>query len=131
MGVRGVPDLAQIIDRAQIPVKVSCVVNDDNRHELPDFLERCQAIGIQRLVVRQLYGDTQALPVAADLAHVEWNTAQLKHELTRAENIAAIPSTIIGAWKSRIGISINVTANRSTSSVTGRLASHTSWRRPD
>jgi molybdenum cofactor biosynthesis enzyme MoaA len=67
MGVHGVPDLAHIIDRAQIPVKVSCVVNADNRHELPDFLDRCQAIGVKRLVVRQLYGDPQALPLVAGL----------------------------------------------------------------
>jgi molybdenum cofactor biosynthesis enzyme MoaA len=68
MGVRGVPDLARIIDRAQIPVKVSCIVYDANRHELPEFLEHCQAIGMKRLVIRQLYGDTQALPVCAGLA---------------------------------------------------------------
>ena len=68
MGVRGVPDLAQIVYRAQIPVKVSCIVNDDNRHELPYFLERCQATGIKRLVVRQLYGDPQALPLVAGLS---------------------------------------------------------------
>ena len=67
MGVRGVPDLAQIIHRTQIPIKVSCVVNDDNRHELPHFLERCQMIGIRRLVVRQLYSDTHALPIVAGL----------------------------------------------------------------
>jgi hypothetical protein len=63
-----VPDLAQIIDRAQLPVKVSCVVNDDNRHELPDFLDRCQAIGLKRLVFRQLYGDMRALPIVAGLS---------------------------------------------------------------
>jgi MoaA/NifB/PqqE/SkfB family radical SAM enzyme len=68
MGMHGVPDLAQIIDRAQIPVKVSCVVSDDNRHELPEFLEHCLELGLKRLVVRQLYGDTQALPVIARLA---------------------------------------------------------------
>ena len=78
MGVRGVPDLAQIIDRAQIPVKVSCVVNDDNRHELPEFLDRCQAIGIKRLVVRQLYGDPQTLPLVAGLtlAQFVWSVIQ-------------------------------------------------------
>ena len=67
MGVHGVPDLAQIIDRAQIPVKVSCIVNEHNRHELPEYLARCHAIGIQRVVVRQLYGDTQTLPLVAGL----------------------------------------------------------------
>jgi pyruvate-formate lyase-activating enzyme len=68
MGVRGVPDLAQIVDRAQIPVKVSCVVNADNRPELPDFLDRCQAIGMRRLVIRRLYGEIHALPVVAGLS---------------------------------------------------------------
>jgi len=68
MGVRGVPDLAQIIDRAQIPVKVSCVINDDNRHELPEYVDRCQALGLKRLTVRQLYGDPQTLPFVAGLA---------------------------------------------------------------
>jgi len=67
MGVRGVPDLARIIDRAQIPVKVSMVINADNRHELPDFLARCRAIGLRRLVVRQLYGDSDALPLVTGL----------------------------------------------------------------
>jgi MoaA/NifB/PqqE/SkfB family radical SAM enzyme len=59
MGVRGVPDLAQIVKRAQIPVKVSCVIDEHNREELPQFVERCQAIGIKRLVLRRLYGDAQ------------------------------------------------------------------------
>jgi MoaA/NifB/PqqE/SkfB family radical SAM enzyme len=68
MGVRGVPDLAQIANRAQIPVKVSCIVNDDNRHELPEFLNHCRAIGIHRLVIRQLYGDSHALPVVDGLS---------------------------------------------------------------
>jgi MoaA/NifB/PqqE/SkfB family radical SAM enzyme len=68
MGVRGVPDLAQIVERAQIPVKVSCVVSDGNCHELLDFLDRCQALGLKRLVVRQLYDDPQALPLAVGLS---------------------------------------------------------------
>ena len=67
MGVRGVPDLARIIDRAEIPVKVSCVVSEHNRHELSKFFERCRMIGIKRLVVRQLYGNPQTLPVVNGL----------------------------------------------------------------
>jgi len=66
LGVRGVPDLAQIVDRAQIPVKVSCVLDEHNLGDLPRFLDRCQTIGIKRLVLRRLYGDTSAwnLPAA-------------------------------------------------------------------
>ena len=82
MGVRGVPDLAQIVNRAQIPVKVSCLINAHNYPELPDFLDRCQALGVQRLVIRQLYGDPQTLPLTARLVQSERSTAQLKNELT-------------------------------------------------
>ncbi len=67
MGVRGVPDLAQIIDRARVPVKVSCVIDEHNYPELPQFLARCHAIGIKRLVLRRLYGDTRTWRLPADL----------------------------------------------------------------
>jgi MoaA/NifB/PqqE/SkfB family radical SAM enzyme len=67
MGVRSVPDLARIVDRAQIPVKVSCVIDGHNNAELPDFLQRCYTIGIKRLVLRRLYGDTRAWNLPVDL----------------------------------------------------------------
>ena len=68
MGVRGVPDLAQIVDRAQNPVKISCVVNEHNRAEIPAFLARCHAIGIQRVVLRRLYGDMRPWDAPAALS---------------------------------------------------------------
>jgi hypothetical protein len=67
MGVTGVPDLAHIVDRAQIPVKVSCLVNDYNRPEIPEFLAQCQISGVKRLVFRQEYGSPQAWPDVPDL----------------------------------------------------------------
>ncbi|MBX3052052.1 MAG: radical SAM protein [Caldilineaceae bacterium] len=60
MGVPVVPDLAEILRRATVPVKVSCVVTEANRGEIPGFLRRCQAIGIERLVLRKLYGEKRA-----------------------------------------------------------------------
>jgi MoaA/NifB/PqqE/SkfB family radical SAM enzyme len=63
MGVPGVPDLAEILRQAQVPVKVSCVVTDDNTAGIPAFLEGCQALGIRRVVVRKLYGEKRSWPV--------------------------------------------------------------------
>ncbi len=60
MGVAHVPDLDEIVRRATVPVKVSCVVTEANRREIPDFLRRCQEIGIERLVLRKLYGEQRA-----------------------------------------------------------------------
>lgn len=63
MGSARVPDLAQIVARARVPVKVSCVLTPDNLPELEEFLEGCSALGIRRLVLRQLFlpsGETVA-----------------------------------------------------------------------
>ncbi|MCL4302931.1 MAG: radical SAM protein [Anaerolineae bacterium] len=59
MGSPRVPDLAEIVRQAQVPVKVSCVINEHNNGELSSFLDHCGAIGVKRVVLRQLYGDTR------------------------------------------------------------------------
>lgn len=67
MGSPRVPDLAEIVRQAQVPVKVSCVINEHNSGELNSFLDRCGAIGIKRVVLRQLYGDARLWPLPAQL----------------------------------------------------------------
>lgn len=67
MGSRRVPDLAAILRAARIPVKVSCVVNEHNEHEVPAFVAECHRIGVRRLVVRRLYGDTRPWTILRDL----------------------------------------------------------------
>ena len=68
MGVQPLPDLGKIMQRARLPIKVSCVVNERNADETPDFLARCHAMGVRRLVFRKLYGDTREWNVTAGLA---------------------------------------------------------------
>lgn len=63
MGSPRAPDLAEIVRQATVPVKVSCVVNEHNHDELDSFLDQCGAIGIKRVVLRQLYGDTRSWPL--------------------------------------------------------------------
>ncbi|MBN2381959.1 radical SAM protein [bacterium] len=50
------PDWSSIFKMATVPLKVSVLITDDNRDELDQIMERCQAEGIRRLVFRQLYG---------------------------------------------------------------------------
>lgn len=57
MGVSQIPDLETILGRAKIPVKVSCVINEHNAHEVDDFLDRLAELGVKRAVVRRLFGD--------------------------------------------------------------------------
>ena len=67
MGSRRVPDLARIVERAAIPVKVSAVVNEHNEAGVEDFLDRCRGIGVRRLVLRRLFSDSRPWPSFAGL----------------------------------------------------------------
>lgn len=67
MGSRRVPDLEAILRAAAIPVKVSCVVNEHNAPEMDCYLEECLRIGVRRLVVRKLYGETREWKILRDL----------------------------------------------------------------
>lgn len=58
-GRPGVPDLQQILRRSVIPVKISTLVTIENRPEIPALMTKCRELGIQRLVLRKLYGETR------------------------------------------------------------------------
>ena len=53
-----VPDLPEILRQSTIPVKVSTLVTPENREEIPGILRRCHELGVHRLVLRKLYGDS-------------------------------------------------------------------------
>ena len=67
MGLRRLPDLAALVDKVQIPIKVSCVINEHNVNEIPGFLAQCQAMGIRRVVLRNLYRDKRQWNVTSGL----------------------------------------------------------------
>lgn len=75
MGVPNPPDLREILRLSAIPVKISCVVCDDNALEIIRFLERCLETGVQRLVLRKLYGESRSweelLPECLELAGIQ------------------------------------------------------------
>lgn len=55
-GVRHMPDLAEIMRAARIPLKMSCVLTEQNVGESETFLACCREIGVQRVVFRECYG---------------------------------------------------------------------------
>lgn len=60
MGVPHPPDLGEILRLTTIPVKISCVVCDENAFEIGRFLRQCQETGVRRLVLRKLYGEKRS-----------------------------------------------------------------------
>jgi len=59
MGVPQPPDLEEIIRQSVVPVKVSSVITEANAGEIDEFLIRCREMGVQRIVLRKLYGEKQ------------------------------------------------------------------------
>ena len=68
MGRANPPDLAGILKEAVIPIKISCVVTPINAAEMPSFLARCTDLGIQRVVLRKLYGEARPWKTLLDLS---------------------------------------------------------------
>ncbi len=59
MGVPNMPPLQEIVRRASTPIKISCVISDHNAQEIPGYLEQCRALGIRRIALRKLFGETR------------------------------------------------------------------------
>lgn len=55
MWVKWVIDLQKIYNLSKVPIKISCIVTEDNACEIENFLSKCLDIGIKRIVLRKLY----------------------------------------------------------------------------
>jgi hypothetical protein len=72
MGVGDPPDIENILRNSTIPIKISCIINDDNAGEAAPFLSRCAGLGIRRLVLRKLYGEPRSWAALLPLADLPW-----------------------------------------------------------
>jgi MoaA/NifB/PqqE/SkfB family radical SAM enzyme len=75
MGRSGPPDLAAILERATVPVKISCVVTRHNAAELPDFLHHLARLGICRVALRKLYGELRPWQALLDWERLDLTPA--------------------------------------------------------
>lgn len=58
-GSTHVLDLAGIVRVSRIPLKISTVITKHNINEIPCIMARCRELGISRMVLRKLYGETR------------------------------------------------------------------------
>ncbi|MCP4400188.1 MAG: radical SAM protein [bacterium] len=58
-GVSHMLDLAAIVKAAEIPLKISTLLTEENIDEVPSLIYRCRELGIFRLVLRKQYGATR------------------------------------------------------------------------
>lgn len=80
-----VPDLEKILERSRIPVKISCLINEHNVSELDAFLARCQRLGVERVVLRRLLGETRPWSVLAGQHPVRFYRGNPVYDLSGME----------------------------------------------
>ena len=56
-------DLAAIVQATAIPLKISTIITEQNIHEIQEIIARCRDLGISRMVLRKLYGETRDWPL--------------------------------------------------------------------
>jgi molybdenum cofactor biosynthesis enzyme MoaA len=65
-GVKQMPNLKDILKQApNVPIKLSCVLTEDNIHQVGEYLQIAKNLGIKRIALRHLYGDGRRWPIEA------------------------------------------------------------------
>jgi hypothetical protein len=59
MGSPDIPDIANIIRQANIPIKLSMLLTEQNVGEIPHYLKHCADVGVKRVVLRKRYAETR------------------------------------------------------------------------
>jgi len=55
-GTKVMPDLQYITENSNIPIKLSCVVTEDNHAEVHDYIQQAKQYGIKRIAFRYVFG---------------------------------------------------------------------------
>jgi len=78
-------DLAAIMNAATIPVKISTLLTTQNIHEISSIIMRCRELGISRMVLRTLYGETRAWNIFPSLQPVRYFAGNPVYEVDGLE----------------------------------------------
>ncbi|CAF3365288.1 unnamed protein product [Rotaria socialis] len=65
-GVKQMPNLKAILREASnVPIKLSCVLTEDNVYQIEEYLQIAKQLGIRRIALRHIYGDDRRWPIQA------------------------------------------------------------------
>ena len=117
MGVEGVPDVDAIMDQSGLPVKLSCLVTEINRVEVPEYLQRCHQLGVRRVVLRKRFGERRDW---SELLPGRWEDPQEERFGSPVYDRAGRASDASGTLNGR-------KSARSTCSPAARSAWNTCW----
>ncbi|CAF1426544.1 unnamed protein product [Rotaria magnacalcarata] len=65
-GVKQMPNLKAILKEASnVPIKLSCILTEDNIYQIEEYLQIAKQLGIRRIALRHIYGDDRRWPIQA------------------------------------------------------------------
>lgn len=71
MGTWHIPNIEYIHTISHIPIKISTLITDLNRREIPEFIDQCYQKGVQRLVLRKVFWEKRTLDQMIDLDKID------------------------------------------------------------
>lgn len=74
-GTKVMPDLAYIMENKKIPIKLSCIVTEDNQLEVEEYIQRAREYGIKRIAFRYVFGNERRWDLFPHLTPVTYHTA--------------------------------------------------------
>ena len=78
-------DLEAIVKATKIPLKVSTLLTEENIEEVPSLMDRCRELGISRMVLRRLYGETRQWNLFPDLSPISYFGGNPVYEIDGVE----------------------------------------------
>lgn len=67
MGTKWIPNIEEIHKVSRIPIKISTLITDLNRHDIKDFIESCYQKWVKRLVLRKVFWEMRSLYTLIDV----------------------------------------------------------------
>jgi len=55
-GTKTIPDIQSILSKASMPVKLSCILTEDNIGEVEDYINSARELGVRRIAFRHIFG---------------------------------------------------------------------------
>lgn len=87
-GVPQMPNLLSILSQASnVPIKLSCVLTEDNIHQVDDYLENAKRLGIRRVAMRHVYGDQRrwSIPAFQNLTPIKYHQSNPVYDFDGVE----------------------------------------------
>jgi len=80
-GTKVMPDLAHITSNTNIPIKLSCVVTEDNHAEVWDYIQHAKEYGVKRIAFRYVFGSERRWDLFPHLTPISYHCSNPVYDI--------------------------------------------------